>query len=141
YWAAQTFLLLATKICPAVGAIALLYVLHFLIVTHRVCGPLVSFRHTFRRIGRGDLTRRIVLRQGDYLGEVCGEINSMVENLKTMIIEINNVHARLAAHTAFLDAGADQESLAMIRRDIEEMGQVLNRFQLVPQQESSSKEK
>ena len=67
YQAAQRFLEMVRTLIPAVAAIFLLVFLHQVVITHRVCGPLVNFSNTFKRIAEGDLTRTIRLRRGDYL--------------------------------------------------------------------------
>ena len=67
YHAAQMFLHLIKRLIPAVAAIFLLVFFHQVIITHRICGPLVNFSNTFTTIAQGDLTRKIYLRKGDYL--------------------------------------------------------------------------
>lgn len=95
YKAAQTFLTLAKRLLPALVLMFILVFLHQILLTHRICGPLVNFTHTFKKIAEGDLTRRIVLRPRDYLREECEKINAMVDSLAHFIGNIRVDHERL----------------------------------------------
>lgn len=131
YWAAQTFILIVTKVSPAVVFIALLYIFHLTMVTHRVCGPLVNFRRVLRRIGTGDLTPRVAMRRGDYLQEEIREINDMTDRLRSFVKDIKGLHARLSPHIDRLRAnGEDSETVELVIRHIEEMERVLARFKV-----------
>ena len=67
YQSAQTFLVLVKRLVPAIIVVLVLFTVHQIIITHKICGPLVNFSHTFKRLAEGDLTRKIYLRQGDLL--------------------------------------------------------------------------
>jgi methyl-accepting chemotaxis protein len=85
YQAAQTFLTLLKRFIPALFAMLILILFHQISYTHRICGPLVNFGYTFRKIAEGDLTRKIKLRKGDYLQKESDEINKLQEYLITQI--------------------------------------------------------
>ena len=95
YRAAQTFITLIKRLIPAVFAILVLVFIHQVLITHRICGPLVNFTNTFKRVAEGDLTRKIFLRQGDYLREECKRINEMIDGLSNHIARIGNDHEKL----------------------------------------------
>ncbi|MFC1859936.1 hypothetical protein ACFL9U_18180 [Thermodesulfobacteriota bacterium] len=95
YRAAQMFLHLIKRLIPAVAAIFFLVFLHQVIITHRICGPLVNFSNTFTKIAQGDLTRKIYLRKGDYLKNECDRINTMVDNLGDLISQVGKDQAKL----------------------------------------------
>jgi len=136
YYAAQTFIMVTTKVIPAVALIVVLYALHLIIITHRICGPLVNFSHAFRRVGEGDLRQRIKLRQGDYLKKECDRINDMIRDLSLMVAEAKEIQGRLAGDVARLAdlAGKDKtgeglsHGMALLEADVREMGQTLSRF-------------
>ncbi|HOF05675.1 MAG TPA: hypothetical protein PK175_11035 [Syntrophales bacterium] len=136
YYAAQTFIMVTTKVIPAVALIVVLYALHLIIITHRICGPLVNFSHAFRRVGEGDLRQRIKLRQGDYLKKECDRINDMIRDLSLMVTEAKQIHERLARDAARLtelcgkDKGGEgfSSGMALLEGHIREMGQTLSRF-------------
>jgi methyl-accepting chemotaxis protein len=89
YRMAQTFLILTKWLLPAIILIVILFVIHHIIVTHRICGPLVNFTHTFKKMGEGDLTRKVYIRHRDYLKKECGEINEMIDGLSTLLGQVN----------------------------------------------------
>lgn len=95
YRAAQTFLMVVKRLVPALLVILALYTLHQIIITHRICGPLVNFSQTFRRLAEGDLTRKVYLRQGDYLRKECQKINDMIDGLSVILKRIMTNHQKL----------------------------------------------
>jgi len=97
YQAAQTFLTLIKRLFPVVGLMFILIFVHQILITHRICGPLVNFTHTFKKIAEGDLTRKIFLRKGDYLSEECEKINTMIDSLSRFIANIRNSHEKLVS--------------------------------------------
>jgi methyl-accepting chemotaxis protein len=68
---------------------------HMIVITHRICGPLVNFTHTFDRLADGDLTRKVRLRKGDYLSNECERINHMINGLSGIINRLQSDHDRL----------------------------------------------
>jgi methyl-accepting chemotaxis protein len=97
YQAAQTFLTLIKRLVPAVVLMFILVFVHQVLITHRICGPLVNFSHTFRRIAEGDFTRKVYLRKGDYLREECERINAIVDSLARSIGNIRINHGELVS--------------------------------------------
>ncbi len=95
YKAAQTFLLLAKNLLPGTITLFAFFFLHLIIITHRICGPLVNFRNTFSRIATGDLTRKVRLRKGDYLVRECNQINEMIEGLSSHIYTVRSNHDKM----------------------------------------------
>ena len=95
YRAAQSFLILMRRLAPAVVVMLVLNSLHQLFLTHRICGPLVNFAHTFKKISEGDLTRKVFLRKKDYLRAECERINEMVDSLATFIANVKGTNEKL----------------------------------------------
>jgi hypothetical protein len=54
-----------------------------LLVSHKVAGPMVRFRHTFAAVKAGDREARIRLRKGDYLVPLAEEFNGFLDWLAT----------------------------------------------------------
>jgi len=97
YAAAQTFLSLATWLIPAILTLLALFLGHLILLTHRICGPLINFSHTFDRLAEGDLTRKVHLRRGDYLGRECERINHMIDGISGVIQRLLVEHRQLVA--------------------------------------------
>ncbi|MFH1760589.1 MAG: methyl-accepting chemotaxis protein [bacterium] len=95
YQAAQSLLVIANRLIPTVITIFVLFFFQQLLMTHKICGPLVNFSNTFKKISQGDLTRKINLRKGDYLKTECDNINQMIEGLAGLIAESREDHQRL----------------------------------------------
>ena len=95
YNSAQTFLVLAKRLIPAIVLVLVLFVLHQILVTHKICGPLVNFSHTFKRLAEGDLTRKVYLRRGDYLTKECDKINMMIDGLSDILKHLVEDHKKL----------------------------------------------
>lgn len=146
YYAAQTFLFLTTKIIPAAAVIILLYILHLIAITHRICGPLVNFTHAFRRVGEGDLRQRLHIRQGDYLKKECGRINDMIRELSLMITEAKRIQQLLAGDAARLAALAGDKAAAaeisgavsLLEQEVRDMGRTLSHFKTGNEAEPTS---
>ena len=66
-------------------AVFILAVINQVSVTHQVCGPLVNFTNSFKKISQGDLTRRVNLRSKDLLKEEAGHFNKMIDELSNHI--------------------------------------------------------
>jgi methyl-accepting chemotaxis protein len=71
-----------------------------LYISHKIAGPLYRLNKSLQAIGEGDLTMNIRLRQKDQLMEFASTINTMVENLRERIEEIETMIRELKAKTA-----------------------------------------
>jgi methyl-accepting chemotaxis protein len=86
--AAREFLVLHGRIwMPLIGAFMLL-VLHNIVVTHRVAGPLFRFRRYMRGVGQGDLSAGIRIRKADYLHKEAKAASRMVDALREKVVYI-----------------------------------------------------
>ena len=73
----------------------LLSVISQLWMTHRVCGPMVNFCNTFKRISSGDFIKRIHLRKGDLLQKEADQFNEMVAGISELVNELKTENERL----------------------------------------------
>ena len=86
---------------------------------------MVNFNYTVKSIAKGNLTRKVSIRKGDYLREECDNINEMVDSLGRFIANINTSHERLTsvieeARAQVDDTGAERkvaETLDMAKRE------------------------
>lgn len=105
--AAKLFLLLLDQMALAVVAIFIIAFAHQVLMTHRICGPLVNFSNTFQSIRNLDLTRRVHLRRSDLLKRTANEINEMsaalVENIKRIQTDQEALEKDLADAVVHLD--------------------------------------
>jgi len=83
--AAREFLVLHSRIwMPLLGALVLL-VLHNILMTHRIAGPLYRFRRYFKTVGEGKLASTMHVRDRDYLRKDAEVISEMVESLRNKV--------------------------------------------------------
>jgi len=93
--AANIFIALIEKLFIALIAIFLFSLLHQIIISHRLCGPLVNFNKTFEKISQGDLTRKVFLRRHDFLKNEASRINGMIDSLSGIMGALKKDHDRL----------------------------------------------
>jgi methyl-accepting chemotaxis protein len=136
YRAAQTLLSVAQWLIPAILLILVLFLAHLIVITHRICGPLVNFTHTFDRLAEGDLTRRVRLRKGDYLTWEGQRINRMIDGLSEIVNRLLTNHRHLTALLEDLKGrvhddktmGTIEQSLDLIRQEAAYVSETLGRF-------------
>lgn len=85
YEAAGVFLRLHQQFWPVVLLLIVLIVLHSILVSHRIGGPLYRFRSVFRAIGRGDLSMSVRLRRNDYAKVEAEELDRMISSLRNRV--------------------------------------------------------
>ncbi len=75
------FLILLQRIALAMLLILILATAHQVILSHRFCGPLVNFGHTFARMIAGDFSRKVHLRKNDFLKSEATQVNAIIDRL------------------------------------------------------------
>jgi len=60
-------------------------VLHNVMISHKIAGPLYRFRRYFKQVGEGDLSRPMEVRSHDYLRGDAVVISAMVEALRNRV--------------------------------------------------------
>ena len=146
YQAAQAVLVLVKRLIPAVVAIMLITFLSQILITHRVCGPLVNFSHAFNQIAEGNLTRRVAIRKTDYLTRECEQINRMIDGMTTRLRDVKTEHNRLMATLEAITNPAmppdspesHAETLKRAREDARRLGMALDRLTLNSETDSSN---
>jgi methyl-accepting chemotaxis protein len=145
YQAAQTFIMLMRRLVPAVVIMFSVVFLHQVSITHRICGPLVNFTNSFRKISEGDLTRKVFLRQGDYLKKECQRINEMIDGLVILVSRFRADHGRLISvlekareHAKDLETKKQVgKALEIIRREAQLVTKDLEIFRLENKSQAS----
>ncbi len=80
----------------------LISIIAHLRMTHRVCGPLINFCNTFKRISDGDFLGRVHLRKEDLLRKEAENFNEMITKICELVNELKAENERL--NTAIKDA-------------------------------------
>jgi methyl-accepting chemotaxis protein len=87
-FSAKIFIALMERLPIAGLIITVLSVLYFVILSHKFCGPLVNIGKTLARISERDFTRKVYLRQGDFLKNEAKQVNAMMTTLSNSIATI-----------------------------------------------------
>jgi methyl-accepting chemotaxis protein len=95
YQASKTFVVIFKDLPIAIGLVFLLFFIHQLIITHQLCGPMINFINTFKKIAMGDLTKKVHLRRYDFLREEKEHINEMIDALSHTVGNIKKDHNKL----------------------------------------------
>ena len=77
------FLILLQRIALAMLLILIMAAAHQIILSHRFCGPLVNFGHTFDKMVQGDFSRKVHLRKKDFLKAEAARVNAIIDRLNT----------------------------------------------------------
>ena len=85
---ATSFLYLHYHFWPVALLAMFVVVLHSILVSHRLAGPLYRFRRIFRDLKEGTIPKAAHLRRGDLLQAEMQSINEMLETLSSRISDI-----------------------------------------------------
>jgi methyl-accepting chemotaxis protein len=83
---------------------------------HKIAGPLQQIREHLHKIGAGDLSSRISLRESDEFRDFAGEINAMAGSLKHHFTVLQNQTADLAKDADALKRSPRPEESMAIRQ-------------------------
>lgn len=91
-----------------------------LLVSHRIAGPMFRFEQDLKEIGKGDLQKKIHIRDGDQFAGMVHNLNGMVESFNGKLLVVQNGLDGLAAKAR------DQQLPQAFIDDIEECRATLN---------------
>jgi methyl-accepting chemotaxis protein len=96
------FLILLQRIALAMLLILILATVHQVILSHRFCGPLVNFGHTFAKMAEGDFSRKVHLRKSDFLQTEATQVNAILDRLNNDAATLGENVNRMAATLSLL---------------------------------------
>ncbi len=105
YVSANLFWRLLYRIALAVILMVILAIAYQIVLTHRLCGPLVNFGKTYEKAIQGDLTRNIHLRRHDFLKYEAELVNRMLDTFNSTIRELKKNQQVFDAAAAELQPG------------------------------------
>ena len=85
HFSAKMFIVLLERLSITGLFIMVVSIFHFIIFSHKFCGPLVNIGRTIARMSERDFTRKIYLRKGDFLKSEAKQINTMMTVLSNSI--------------------------------------------------------
>jgi len=128
--AAHQFVALHTRVWPALMLLMALLVMHSIVFSHRIAGPLDRIRGELKKIGEGNLSVHVRIRKNDYLHDQVASVNEMVEGLREKIRTIEQSQQKAYAVLTDLQRALRRGSGDEMNDQIEELGVVLERLKL-----------
>jgi methyl-accepting chemotaxis protein len=138
YRAAITFLALIKRLVPTIIAMFVLIFLHQIIITHRICGPMINFRLAFKKISEGDFLSKVGIRREDYMKSECESINEMIDGLNYLVkrVKVSN-EKQIESIEKIMNRVDDiktkdqvQEALELLKREANNVKKNLSDFKL-----------
>ncbi len=70
------------------GLITLASIMVTLFVSHKIVGPMFRFEEELKRIGEGDLTKKVMIRKKDQITDMAVSLNDMIAGLRAKILDV-----------------------------------------------------
>ena len=126
--AAQQFLTLHLRVWPPVFIVLALLIVHHVVVSHRVAGPLYRMRITMQAMARGDISAKIVVRGKDYLVKDVVALNELLVSLREKVNGLADDCQAADTALAELREANDHASSEVIHQKREEVQAYVNRI-------------
>ena len=133
--AARQMLALHERVWFAIPMIIALCLLHSVVVSHRIAGPLLRFRRIFQGLARGDLSQNVAVRRHDYLHAEAAAIADMMGSMAAKMRAIESGHAAASAMLSDLRQDLERTSQRataakgeMLAAQMEILGQRISQF-------------
>lgn len=90
-----------------------------LFISHKIAGPMFRFENDLKEIGKGDLTKKVVLRRKDQAAELAESITNMTALLREKVVNISqDIENILESARANNTASETVEGLERLLEDI-----------------------
>ena len=137
YVSAKTFLVLLDRLILALPFIFVISFIHFIVLTHRFCGPMINIKNTIQEVARGNFTRKVFLRKNDFLKKEASILNHMIDQLAGHYEDIREDNTVLLAMTEEkLDENTDgigiKPFLNMIKANAVHTRNILDKVKIDP---------
>jgi methyl-accepting chemotaxis protein len=129
WWQAiDLYALSSESLIFSMAAVFIIAVVSQMFISHKICGPLVNFTNSFRRMAKGDLTRKVRLRKNDLLTSEANQFNEMLSQLSVHIEVLKKDNQQLVqALRELADNGNDPSGLENARRLLQDHEDSFNR--------------
>lgn len=127
--AAKQFLTIDARAWPALLLLFVLLMIHSVFVSHKIFGPLYSFRRVLKAVGEGNLFVRATIRKHDYLVKEANSINEMIASLRTRVTGVREHSAQARAVLGELKRAIRSESMEEVNHTIEKLAAQMDRIE------------
>ena len=133
--AANQMLVMHERVLFALPVLIALCILHSVLVSHRIAGPLHRFKQVFAELTKGNLSMDVDVRKNDYLRPEAEMMAEMVQGMRERVQSIRDAH-RQASLTLphVMDAvgrGAGEEASVLTGKlgtEMDILGQRIQQF-------------
>lgn len=110
YLEAQLFLFMLKRLL-LVLPVLFFFLMHLVVLTHRICGPLVNITNTLKKIADGDLSARVTIRRRDFLHKEVKALNSMVGSVTARLLFLGKQKDTLLGLLDDIKASTDDQAV------------------------------
>ncbi len=114
---------------PAILFVLILFGVYFLLLSHRICGPVHRVVDALERIRNGERYFTLSVRSTDYLESVADEINQLLETLRTRERKLEKVNTKVSNLHEELEELEDGDDLEELRDNCESIENTLTELQ------------
>jgi methyl-accepting chemotaxis protein len=100
--------------------ITLATIVAVLFISHKIAGPMLRFEEELKRIGKGDLTKKIKLRKKDQFEDMAESLIEMTANLHRKISAIQKKMDKI------LKTASRQKTPAKLIKELDNLNQYIN---------------
>lgn len=97
YLSAKTFSILLDRLIIAIPLLFAISFIHLTLLTHKFCGPIINIKNTLKELSKGNLSRKVYLRKGDFLKEEALIINNIIDFQFELFSQMSNENFKLLA--------------------------------------------
>ena len=132
---ANEFISLHDRVWVPLLVILVLLVIHSVLFSHRIAGPLYRFRNIFKAVGEGNLSLSANIRKYDYLTKEAECLDEMITSLRSRIQDIETQCHEISGTLTDLNGVVERGSMSEVdqtkKRLVEQQEQLrasMNRF-------------
>jgi methyl-accepting chemotaxis protein len=114
---------------PFMWGIFMLLVIHSIYVTHKIAGPLYRIRNVLWSVKTGDLTRKVTIRNRDYLGDEVQAVNEVIETYRKKIGDMSAIADSTGTTLASLQRAIERSSPDETRQRFDELSAQIDGLQ------------
>lgn len=95
-----------------VSIIAAFFIIILIFVLNRIYQPVIALKELVMSLssGGGDLTQRLTISSNDDLGQIASGVNTFIETLQLMMLDVKRVSGRLSEGVSILTSHSDQSA-------------------------------
>jgi methyl-accepting chemotaxis protein len=119
--AAHQFLVLHDRVWTPLVLAFVLLIVHSVLTSHKIAGPLYRIRTVLNSVGKGDLSGKITLRKKDYLKKEADAVNAAIESLRERVERLRSHSEDASAHLTALKQSAQSGAAESVTQQVDKL--------------------